>query len=102
MPSYSSVKPVLAGRSSLPIQEEDDLTAELEEAQDVAAPLPIERCTDVGGRLASQSSWNSDEPSNQKGKLLAKDKRKLREKRRSTGVAKFLAESVRILHISIF
>ena len=54
-----------------------------DELDDFAAPLPGE--DDVTSR---NQGWG-----NRGGRLLAKDKRKLREKRRSTGVVKYIAGS---------
>lgn len=65
------------------VMEEEDEVDRLEES-DVPAPLPSDRSSDGqdGGHQEKKQTTN-------KG-VFAKDKRKLREKRRSTGVAKMM------------
>jgi len=57
-----------------------------DETDDIAAPLPTEE--DV---MSRDHGWG-----NRGGRLLAKDKRKLREKRRSTGVVKYTGSESRV------
>jgi hypothetical protein len=77
-----------------------DSVDEVDEEGDVSAPLPgeLDRPSlfgaEHGGATQGVNVWAADSGQTGGVRLFAKDKRKLREKRRSTGVVKYCTSSL--------